>query len=328
MKSGYYHHAIGDLRKRLSAAVPNEVLKALHRKSPARHFAVVLRQARPLRGRVRALVAVREPLGPDPVRARPRLRRLRRDRPPSRGRPQGRLRRRPARRLPRARPPLRAAVGDLADAVHALAPRPPRRARLLDGRPEARAPVAEEERPLAEAPLRDAGALPDLLPRRAEGDRDLPRDAPPPHRGRAPRRDPPPPRDGRRDRAVRRRRAPRLALRRPGLPRLPARLRAEPPRPALRHRARRAREVGHAHGALAALGVRLPLVEPPPRAPLLPRRPVLPAAGAQHGARPLLREGGRSGAPLPRPPPRLDRREPCAAFGLERAGRSGRRRAA
>ena len=44
MKSGYYHHAIGDLRKRLSAAVPNEVLKALHKKSPARHFAVALRQ--------------------------------------------------------------------------------------------------------------------------------------------------------------------------------------------------------------------------------------------------------------------------------------------
>jgi fatty acid desaturase len=44
MKSGFYHHAIGDLRMRLNAAVPNEVLKALHRKSPARHFAVALRQ--------------------------------------------------------------------------------------------------------------------------------------------------------------------------------------------------------------------------------------------------------------------------------------------
>jgi fatty acid desaturase len=44
MKSGFYHHAIGDLRQRLNAAVPNEVLKALHRKSPARHFAVALRQ--------------------------------------------------------------------------------------------------------------------------------------------------------------------------------------------------------------------------------------------------------------------------------------------
>jgi fatty acid desaturase len=45
MKSGYYHSAIGDLRRRLSAAVPNEVLKELHRKSPARHFVVALRQA-------------------------------------------------------------------------------------------------------------------------------------------------------------------------------------------------------------------------------------------------------------------------------------------
>jgi len=44
MKSGYFHRAIGDLRKRLTAAVPREVLKELHRKSPARHFAVALRQ--------------------------------------------------------------------------------------------------------------------------------------------------------------------------------------------------------------------------------------------------------------------------------------------
>jgi fatty acid desaturase len=44
MKSGFYHHAIGDLRQRLNAAVPNDVLRTLHRKSPARHFAVVLRQ--------------------------------------------------------------------------------------------------------------------------------------------------------------------------------------------------------------------------------------------------------------------------------------------
>ena len=44
MKSGYYHHAIGDLRKRLTAAVPHEALKELHRKSPARHFAVAMRQ--------------------------------------------------------------------------------------------------------------------------------------------------------------------------------------------------------------------------------------------------------------------------------------------
>ena len=45
MKTGYYHRSIGDLRRRLSAAVPHEVLRTLHRKEPVRHFAVVLRQA-------------------------------------------------------------------------------------------------------------------------------------------------------------------------------------------------------------------------------------------------------------------------------------------
>jgi len=45
MKDGHYARSIGDLRRRLAAAVPHEVLKDLHRKEPARHFAVVLRQA-------------------------------------------------------------------------------------------------------------------------------------------------------------------------------------------------------------------------------------------------------------------------------------------
>ncbi|MBI5446255.1 MAG: fatty acid desaturase [Deltaproteobacteria bacterium] len=45
MKTGYYHRSIGDLKRRVSAAVPREVLKELHRKEPALHFAVVLRQA-------------------------------------------------------------------------------------------------------------------------------------------------------------------------------------------------------------------------------------------------------------------------------------------
>ncbi|MGZ5429139.1 MAG: fatty acid desaturase, partial [Thermoanaerobaculia bacterium] len=44
MKSGYFHRAIGDLRKRLTAAVTHDILKTLHQKSPARHFAVALRQ--------------------------------------------------------------------------------------------------------------------------------------------------------------------------------------------------------------------------------------------------------------------------------------------
>jgi fatty acid desaturase len=45
MKTGHYHRAIGDLKSRLASAIPHDVLKELHRKTPARHFAVVLRQA-------------------------------------------------------------------------------------------------------------------------------------------------------------------------------------------------------------------------------------------------------------------------------------------
>ena len=44
MKRGHYNRSIGDLRHRLAVAVPRETLKALHRKEPLRHFAVVLRQ--------------------------------------------------------------------------------------------------------------------------------------------------------------------------------------------------------------------------------------------------------------------------------------------
>jgi fatty acid desaturase len=44
MKGGFYWRAIGDLKRRLAEAVPHEVLKTLHRKDPARHFAVAIRQ--------------------------------------------------------------------------------------------------------------------------------------------------------------------------------------------------------------------------------------------------------------------------------------------
>ncbi len=44
MKGGFYWRSIGDLKRRLGEAVPHEVLKTLHRKDPARHFAVALRQ--------------------------------------------------------------------------------------------------------------------------------------------------------------------------------------------------------------------------------------------------------------------------------------------
>ncbi|KAA0252419.1 fatty acid desaturase [Acidobacteria bacterium ACD] len=45
MKTGHYNRSIGDLKKRLAAAVPHETLKALHRKDARLHFAVVARQA-------------------------------------------------------------------------------------------------------------------------------------------------------------------------------------------------------------------------------------------------------------------------------------------
>ena len=45
MKAGHYHRSIGDLKRRLAAAVPRDALRELHRKEPARHFAVLLRQA-------------------------------------------------------------------------------------------------------------------------------------------------------------------------------------------------------------------------------------------------------------------------------------------
>ena len=44
MNRGHYLLSIGDLRRRLAAAVPHETLRALHRKEPARHLAVAARQ--------------------------------------------------------------------------------------------------------------------------------------------------------------------------------------------------------------------------------------------------------------------------------------------
>ena len=64
----------------------------------------------------------------------------------------------------------------------------------------------------------------------------------------------------------------------PGVLHLPDRLHAEPARPALRHRSRRPGQVGHADAGPLVLGLRVPQLELPPRAPLLPRRAVLPSA--------------------------------------------------
>ena len=75
----------------------------------------------------------------------------------------------------------------------------------------------------------------------------------------------------------------------PGLLRLPDRVRAQPARAALRHRPGRPGEVGDADARPLVLGRRVPQLELPPRAPLLPGRAVLPPAGAAAGAHAVLR---------------------------------------
>ncbi|MCG3192191.1 MAG: hypothetical protein DIJKHBIC_01427 [Thermoanaerobaculia bacterium] len=45
MKQGFYTKSIGDLKRRLSSAIPREELKSLHRRVAFRHFAVTARQA-------------------------------------------------------------------------------------------------------------------------------------------------------------------------------------------------------------------------------------------------------------------------------------------
>ncbi len=45
MKSGHWNRSQGDLKRRLAAAVGHDLLRELHRKVPARHFAVAVRQA-------------------------------------------------------------------------------------------------------------------------------------------------------------------------------------------------------------------------------------------------------------------------------------------
>ena len=76
-------------------------------------------------------------------------------------------------------------------------------------------------------------------------------------------------------------------------------------------------EVGHADARPLVLGFRVPELELPPRAPLLPGRAVLPAAGAAARARAVLRAQGHALADLRRAALRLVRREPRAAYGLE-----------
>ncbi len=186
------HHwakASKDLRHRLTQAIPHGVLKELHRKSPARHFAIAVRQflllaatscvswnfPQPWIWIPSALIAgwtafnftvllhevVHRAVWNGP---RPRAERF-------------------------LAHPLRGAVGNLRPSVHALAPDASRGARRRGGRPQTALPLSEDQQALVQAPLLHARALPDLLPRRAARDGELPAGAPEADRPRAPRDD-------------------------------------------------------------------------------------------------------------------------------------------
>src|SRR6185369_9506589 len=71
---------------------------------------------------------------------------------------------------------------------------------------------------------------------------------------------------------------------------LPAGVRAQPARPALRHRSVRSGEVDDAGERKSALAVPFPVVELPRRAPLLPAGALLPAPAPEPAAAAVLPE--------------------------------------
>ena len=223
---------------------------------------------------------------------------------------------------------VRRAERHLRVAVHALAPRSPRRARLQRGRSEAASPVAEDQRALVQAALLLAGAVPDLLPRRAPGVATYPPSCSDgsPASGGLDRRAP----DGARgDLEAGRRRRGDARLRDSRVLRLPDRLHAQPlgqhydidpTDPAKWTTLMR----GHWFWDFC-----VPQLELSPRAPLLRRRAVLPPAGAAARAGAVLRPPRDSLAAATGHWSRLAGRQPRAAHRLaiwpDAAG--GRRRA-
>src|SRR5205085_3067124 len=83
---------------------------------------------------------------------------------------------------------------------------------------------------------------------------------------------------------------------------------------ALRHRSCRSREVVNARERLVVLGRDLSLLELPPRASLLSKRPVLQPAAPAEGPRPVLREARLHPARLRRAHVELARTQPPAAL--------------
>ena len=173
-KGRYYAAHAAAFRADLGAAVPKDLVRDWHRRAPARHFAVAVRQF------VLLGLVTCGPGAPDAPRPSgfrwPSCRASRSSTsrccctrwcttPCS---PAG------ARRCERLLGyALRRPERHLRVAVHALAPRPSRRTRLVRGRSQAAPPVAEDQRPVVQAALLHAGAVPDLLPGGAAGDGEL-----------------------------------------------------------------------------------------------------------------------------------------------------------
>ena len=62
MKSHYYSRHAGGLRAELGAAISRETMRELHRRQPARHFAVAIRQFAILGLATWALIRIDNPL--------------------------------------------------------------------------------------------------------------------------------------------------------------------------------------------------------------------------------------------------------------------------
>ena len=167
-----------ELRSRLAKAIPHEVLKELHRKSPARHLAIAARQFALLLAASAISWRFREPWIWIPaaivagwtifnftVLLHEVVHRA--------------VWNGPRPRADRVLALLYAIPsGHLGPAVHALAPDASRGAGRRRGRPQAPLPLAEDQQALVQAPLLHAGPLPDLFPRGGPGDGELPAEPP------------------------------------------------------------------------------------------------------------------------------------------------------
>ena len=181
----YWAKSSRELKANLARAVPHDVLKELHRKSPGRHAAVAVRQFAMLAAASAISWLFTAPWIWIPAALDRRLDRVQFHRPPPRSRSSRGLQRAPAAGGARARDSLRDPLGDLRAPVHALAPDAPRGARRRRGGPEAPLPLAEAQPPLVQGALLHAGPVPDLFPRRRPRDRELSEDAEAPDRARA-----------------------------------------------------------------------------------------------------------------------------------------------